>query len=90
MTRYLCLAILLAGCAATPKLEGSGTAANGAAPTVSELTEMMRVGTARLERDTVLNGWLIRDSSGVVIVTGISVGEDGGELPAGYGDCLVK
>lgn len=92
--RYLCIALLIAGCATAPKGEGGGAPVRSqAAPTASELSEMLRVGAYRLERDTVLNGWLIRDTSGVVVVTGISVitaGEEGAGLPAGYGDCIAK
>ena len=90
--RYLCLAILLVGCASAPKSERSAGAAAGehAAPSAAELSEMLRTGAAHLERDTVINAWLIRDTSGAVVVTGMFLGEEDSGVPRGYGDNLVK
>jgi hypothetical protein len=101
--RYLCIALLLSsciiapGCASAPKplpapLQGEVAGTPVDAPShygTAEIQALVRSGKVWLARDSATNGWLLRDSSGVV-ATGVALAEPSPPLGPQYGDCLAK
>ena len=95
--RYLCIALLanaciLAGCASAPKTAANSSQENRAEAlrySAGEIQSLIRSGKIWLERDTATNGWLYRDSAGVVL-TGVALADPSPEPGPKYGDCLAK